>query len=151
MIGTYSVPLRKQLLLVALFACVGAAALLPLCAEDRAPDAKPLPRRPHPASEALVRTPPGSLRTLARDPFMHAQQKPAVPDALIAGASAAPPHPFTVVAVATGESAHALVAQDGATRVVSAGDRLNGIRIASVVPAGVRLDDGTLIRLEVRP
>ncbi|MDP9110785.1 MAG: hypothetical protein M3M96_04050 [Candidatus Eremiobacteraeota bacterium] len=105
----------------------------------------------HRLAEVVARTSPVSIRALARDPFAREQETQATPSAMIGGANNVPPRPFTVVAVATGVAAHALVSQDGATRLVSAGDRLNGIRIASVVPAGVRLDDGTFIGLEARP
>jgi hypothetical protein len=72
----------------------------------------------------------------------------------------APPAPFRppapaaralVAAVASGPRPVALVVEAGATRLVGIGDRVGASTIAAIAPDGLRLADGTLLRIAPAP
>lgn len=150
MIVPIGVPLRLHLLRIGLFVSVGAALLLPLTRMDAQIEVQPAHARMKPRAKTISRGWPAPIHEPSRDPF--ARELPARPIAVsaIARAALTPGSTVAVLAVATGAAARALVTEDGATRVVSAGDRLDGILIASIGSAGIRLANGAFVGLAVQ-
>lgn len=143
-------PPRARLFELALFASAAAVLLLPLAC-DSSPGAPGTIRMP---SLALTVSAAPAVRAarmpaLSRDPFDHGL--PVRASSATAGESFHEPEGTSVLAVATGTIARALVEEGGVRRVVAVGDRVNGARIATILPEGLRLENGAFVALEPRP
>lgn len=151
---------RRALLCASALLCAGGGILIPLAAQSSfeagagrgrfvqrfAVDAWQPPHvRAYPAP-SIIRDPFALPRgTAAHDVSgMHVVQ----------GAStgiAIPASSVRVSAIVTGDDTRALVEENGAVRVVRAGDKLAGSLVRDIGPTGVRLRNGTLIGIEREP
>lgn len=144
-------------------AFAAAFALLPTQAGSRLPRTLVLPA---PQREPVVGLPPAIVP--ARDPFaarVVESPEPALPRRLpdlarilpLPPNAAAGPFPFgappaqrtRLLAVVTGPQPRAVVDENGTSRLLGIGERVDGARIARVDPGGVTLDDGRRILLSV--
>jgi hypothetical protein len=91
----------------------------------------------------IISTPPASE--------IPAAIRPLPPNAGAAGSAlpfAAPPR---ITAVVTGDHPFALLDEGGTTRVVTVGDRIDGVVIRAITATAVRLADGTMLAVAATP
>lgn len=134
-------PERCRLLHAAIAVCALALLLSPLAARS----ARGLPRGVA-SSLSFAQLAPPPVETpfpkiyIERDPF-------AAPPSL-AQTSQRQQTRATVRAIASGSKAAALIEEDGRTRLVSVGDRVDGSVVSAIDAKGIVLLDGARIRIE---
>lgn len=136
---------RKPLLRVGLAACAVSLALLPVAVRSN----RELPEERAAAALASASLPPRApLEDVVarRDPF--APDRALTAPAPAAAARAAGESPAAIVrALVIGMSPRAIVETDGGSRVIAPGDVLSHLKVISIDAAGVRLSNGTVLKL----
>lgn len=140
-------PLRAQLVQISLVLFSSAALLLPLVREPApgesvAPDVRNS-RAATPSAKASARP----LPPLLRDPFVH---EPSVQNNAIRPLVRDIQPDIRLLAVATGAGARALIERGGTTFVVRVGNSTAGVRIAAILPGGIRLEGGRFLGVEAQ-
>lgn len=131
---------RWRMLQASIALCALALLLLPLAARS----AKGVPADDADFKPIEVRTPPPAVTPfpriyVERDPF-------AAPREIASDASPIQTR-LTIRAIASGATQSAIVEEDGRTRLVSLGDRVDGSVVITIDAAGIALANGVRIRI----
>ncbi len=132
---------RSRLLHASIALCAVALLLSPLAARS----ARELPSESSASFTIASVTPPPAETPfpkiyVERDPF-------AAPPEMVSSSRAEQSH-VIVRAVASGAKASALIEEDGQTRLVSIGDRVDSSSVTSIDTGGIVLANGARVRLE---